>query len=340
METYVGLDVSKDKIDYAIQKNKGFEQGTIANELSGYKKLANTLMKYADVRIVCETTGVYSFPVCEFFTVQGWWVCEAHAFSIHNYKKTVLQRAKTDPVDAREICNYGIRFGDTLRPKLSKSKEIIELGLLIRLRENLLKSRKRLLGLVEMNSFLSKERLVDLEFETSKKGLDFYQVQYDAYVKNTTKGCVDYCKAHFADTYRCLNSINGLGDVSIPYLIYYTHDFTKFKSIRDFTAYVGVVPNHFESGTSVHAKPRIAKKEGVNSVLRTNIVMVTNVAVKSNPDCKSVFNRFPPETPYKVKLVAATRKLCTIAYKCGRDKVEYVAPNQREIKRLEDLQTA
>lgn len=340
METYCGLDVSKDKIDYAIQRNKGFEQGTIANELNGYKKLANTLMKYTDVRIVCETTGVYSFPVCEFFSTMGWWVCEAHAFSIHNYKKTVLQRAKTDAVDASEICSYGIRFGDKLTPKLSKSKEIIELGLLIRLRENLVLSRKRIMGLIEMNDFLSTERLLDLQFETSKKGLDFFESQFELYKKNTTKGCVDYCKAHFPDTYRCLKTVSGLGDVVIPYLIYYTHDFTKFKSIRDFTAYVGVVPNHFESGTSVNAKPRIAKKQGVNSVLRTNMVMVTNVAVKSNPDCKAVFNKFPTETPYKQKLVAATRKLCTIAYKCGRDKVEYVAPNQREIKRLEELQHA
>lgn len=334
MTTFVGLDVSKATIDFAIQQKKGYKQGRISNDLAGYKKLAMEIDKFENVKLICETTGIYSFPVVNFLSEHGYFISEVHAFSIHNYKKTVLQKAKTDAVDAREICNFGARYEDRLTSYTVRTKEILELGFLIRMRENLMMSRKRLMGINESISFLTSDRLLNLDFDFPRKGLNYFSKELDEFAKSSLRGITKYCLEHFEPTYKALNTIKGVGEVLIPYLIYYTNDFTKFKSARDFTAYIGLVPNRFESGTSVNSKPRIASKAGVNSVLRSSLVMATNTAVRFNPDCKMVFERLRPDMPYKQKLVAASRKLAVIIHKCGKEKISYVPYTERDIVKI------
>jgi len=321
----IGLDVSKETIDFAIpKKNKGFKSGKISNDLNGFAHLEKQLLSlHIKCKLICETTGIYSFPIMDYFSERGWHCNEVHAFLISSYKKTVLQRNKTDKVDAREISNYAERYADKLqKPYVSRTYQLIELGLLIRMQEQLIKRKKGLNGIMEAYGFLTDSRVEGFNFEMAGKGLTSLLESTEKFNKNFKKGIVNYAKEHFKDTYKNLESIVGLGDSTIPLLIYHTNDFTRFNSVRDFTSYCGLVPNFYESGTSVSKKSKIANKQQCNNDLRTALTQAGNVAMRHNRQVKNLVNRLS-HLKWKQQLIAATRKLAVQAYYCGKNKEVY-----------------
>jgi len=321
----IGLDVSKETIDFAIPKKKrGFKSGKITNELNGFAHLEKQLLSLnTNCKLICETTGIYSFPIMDYFSERGWHCNEVHAFLISSYKKTVLQRNKTDKVDAREISNYAERYADTLqKPYVSRTSQLIELGLLIRMQEQLIKRKKGLNGIMEAYGFLTDSRVEGFDFEMSGKGLTSLLESTEKFNKNFKKGIVSYAKEHFKATYQNLESIVGLGDSTIPMLIYHTNDFTRFSSVRDFTSYCGLVPNFYESGTSVAKKSKIAHKSMCNNDLRTALTQAGITAMRFNKQVKNLTNRLS-HLAWKQQLIAATRKLAVQAYYVGKNKVPY-----------------
>ncbi|WP_027003918.1 IS110 family transposase [Hugenholtzia roseola] len=324
---WIGLDISKEKIDYAFPnpKNMGhyLRTGRINNNLKGYANLERIILESGiNFNLACETTGIYSFPIMDYFSSRGYHCNEIHAFSIASYKKTVLQRNKTDKVDAKEISDYAHRYKDKLvRPYVARTANLIELGLLIRTKKQLEKRDRALNNILEAYGFVQ-DKLENITFEYADKGLRSLISNNQAYKKNFDKGISQYCKENFAATYEALNSISGVGENTIPYLIYYTNNFTRFNNPRDFTSYIGVVPNFYESGSSVKYKTRIAHKSVCNSQLRAALSQAANIAMRHNPQIKELVSRLDHLT-FKQRLIAATRKLAIQVYFCGKNKVMY-----------------
>lgn len=324
---WIGLDISKEKIDYAIPNPKNVEHfirtGRINNNLKGYANLERIILDTGiNYNLACETTGIYSFPVMDYFSSRGYHCNEVHAYSIAFYKKTVLQRNKTDKVDAKEISNYAFRYADKLKkPYVARTSELIELGVLIRVKKQLEKRDRGLLNIQEAYGFLI-DRVENITFEYAGRGLTMLLENNAKYKKNFDKGIVEYCKTHFADTWEALSSIPGIGDVTIPYLIYYTNNFTRFNNAREFCAYLGSVPNFFESGTSVKYKTKIAHKAVCNSQLRAALSQAANIAMRYNTQIKDLVSRLS-HLAFKQKLMAATRKLAVQVFYCGKNKVKY-----------------
>jgi len=329
----IGLDVSKETIDVAIPKLRkneivGFEARRISNHPKGFAILEEDLKKiekkyklYEKIRLVCETTGIYSFPVMDYFSRLGFHCNEVHAFSIKRHKQGIMSKNKTDKADARDIVDYAYRYSDKLaQPYVSRSPELVELGMLLSMYKNLEKGNKQLLGVQEAYSFVSDK--VPFQFTKSEKALDFLVENHQKYAKNFHKGILDYCHQHFAETSANLLTIKGVGDKLLPYLIHYTQDFRRFKNARDFTSYCGLVPNYFQSGTSVNGKPRIAHKTMCNSELRSKITQSANIAMRHNHQIKALVSRLSHFT-FKQQLIAASRKLAVQIHYIGLNKVCY-----------------
>ena len=64
---------------------------------------------------------------------------------------------------------------------------------------------------------------------------------------------------HYRDTFSSLQTIPGIGPKTALVLIAITNNFKKFDDIKKLSAYVGLSPRVYQSGTSVNGKGHITK---------------------------------------------------------------------------------
>ena len=111
-QVFIGIDVSKGKLDYCIISDPFSNQhqfGIVANTEKGIKQLMTLIKKKykSDETIVClENTGVYSMPLCywaQHFKIDYWVV---PALEIKKAKG--ISRGKNDKADSKDIASYCI----------------------------------------------------------------------------------------------------------------------------------------------------------------------------------------------------------------------------------------
>jgi len=83
--------------------------------------------------------------------------------------------------------------------------------------------------------------------------------------------------------------------------------------VEELTAYAGLAPHPFQSGTSVHGRACIGHNG--NAALRTAAYLVTLSAAQHNPVIKAFYERLRAAgKPMKVGSMAAARKLLHLAW--------------------------
>ena len=56
--------------------------------------------------------------------------------------------------------------------------------------------------------------------------------------------------------YKLSRTVQGVGRVLAIQMLLHTHNYTRFESWRQFSAYCGLVPYPYQSGTSIHGRSR------------------------------------------------------------------------------------
>lgn len=109
-----------------------------------------------------------------------------------------------------------------------------------------------------------------------------------------------------------LESIPGIGEVVSIHLLVMLRGKT-FRSARQAAAFIGLVPWHWISGTSVYSPPRLSKAG--DPVMRRLLYMAALVASRHNPTIKAQYTRLlRAGKPAMSALGAAMRKLVHIAF--------------------------
>ncbi len=110
-----------------------------------------------------------------------------------------------------------------------------------------------------------------------------------------------------------LKSITGIGTLTAAWLLVTTLNFTLCGSAEAATAYAGLAPQPYESGSSVKGRRRIGHVG--NARLRTALYMATMSATQHNPVIKTFYRRLRTAgKPMKVARCAAARKLLHLAF--------------------------
>ncbi|BBE31795.1 hypothetical protein OSSY52_19360 [Tepiditoga spiralis] len=113
---FVGIDVSKDKLDYFLENSI---KGIVDNSIDGYEKLVS-IFKDKDVAFALESTGIYSKNIFIFLKSHGFndlfFVAPAN---VSNTRK-ILNWAKTDKLDSKIIQKTALKFPENLTPFVSK----------------------------------------------------------------------------------------------------------------------------------------------------------------------------------------------------------------------------
>jgi transposase len=134
---FVGIDVSKNKHDVAVlncEKKNALKSFVIQDNFKGYNELLSKLHfleeKYQPQTFLIgmEATGDYWKNLYHFLLNQknGYHVTVINPFQTRAFAKGELRRAKTDPVDAKDIAQFMIEKSPTPTPKISPELDSIK----------------------------------------------------------------------------------------------------------------------------------------------------------------------------------------------------------------------
>ena len=304
---FVGIDVSKDKLDYCIVDVHSIDKpefGIIANNAKAIIKFIQRIKKRGIIDeqlLFClENTGVYSMPICYWLQSNSldYWVVPA----LEVKRSKGITRGKTDKTDAKDISFYAITHLHDLKLSKLPENDLIELRLLLTERDKLIKAIHLFNATKENKIFLSKE-VLRTTLQGNQKTIAFLQKQ----LKEIEK-CISLVINRndiFKHQNELLQTIPGIGKQTAVTLIAYTQAFTLFNNHRQFACFAGIAPFEYSSGSSVRGKTKVSNL--ANKKLKTILNMAALSAKKYDPQLKQYFERKVKEGKNKMLVLNAIR---------------------------------
>lgn len=303
--SYVGIDVSKAKLDVALLRDGGkFRDKVIGNDRKGFDALLAWAAKHAVTRAhVClEATGAYWEELAEFLVDAGFEVSVVNPVLIRKYSESLGERSKTDKIDARVIA----RFCAERRPERwqAPSKMVRSLRALVRRRDALIELRTEELN---RRDSASEPRVL--------QSISQVIAHLDDQVASIERQIRDHIDSDptLKDQRKLLETVPGIGKVVSAMLLSYYGGDLRFANSKQAVAYAGLDPSRRESGTSVRSKPRISKKG--HSDIRGTLYMPAVSAMSRSAWAMAVADRLAKAgKPPMLIIGAIMRKLLTIAF--------------------------
>jgi transposase len=294
-ETYVGIDVSKDRLDVAML---GEERGwQVDNTQAGIAKLVCPEL------IVVEASGGYQRAVVEGLFHAGLCVAVVNPARVRQFARACGLLAKTDKLDAQVLAVFGQRVQP--KPYTGKSETEKHLGaLLVRRKqvEEMLKAEQNRLRTVSSSLRGSVERSIAF-LKEEKKILDEQIQQFLAE------------QEAWQEQMEILKSTPGVGMVTTATLLAELPELGKMDR-KKIAALVGVAPMNYDSGK----KRGYRKTKGGRTNVRSVLYMSTLVATRYNPLIRTQYQHLLKRgKEKKVALTACMRKFLTILNAMMRD---------------------
>jgi len=299
----IGVDIAKKKFDVASLIEGKYKHKTFTNDKLGFIAfVAWFLSLCGDVKpLICmESTGTYSLPLADFLAKQEHSVSLVNPAKIHAFGKSELSRAKTDKADAKLIARYALMMKPPLW--IPTPINIRELQALVRRVEHLLE----MIQMERNRQDTAEDNVVD--------SINTVLATLDAELKATRKAIHDHINndPDLKQRGDLLNSIPGIGDATIAYLLIAFSTHHNFDNAKQVVAFAGLAPAPRESG-QWRGNTHIAKNG--DSALRKALYMPALVAWRYNPLIRVFCERLKANGKNgKAIACAAMRKLIHIAF--------------------------
>jgi transposase len=305
---YVGIDVSKDRLDVAVL---GDEQGwQVNNTQEGIAKLVQQMHKVCPELIVVEATGGYQRAVVEALFQAGLAVAVVNPARVRQFARACGLLAKTDKLDAQVLAVFGQRVQP--KPYAGKSEAEKHLGaLLVRRKqvEEMLQAEQNRLRTTSPSLKSSVEQVI-VCLKEQKKHLD-EQIQQSLQEQQAWQGQTEI-----------LTSAPGVGMVTTATLLAELPELGKMDR-KKIAALVGVAPMNYDSGK----KRGYRKTKGGRTEVRSILYMSTLVATRYNPLIRAQYQHLLKRgKEKKVALTACMRKFLTILNAMMRDRQPFRLP--------------
>mgnify|MGYP003578502304 FL=1 len=109
MDGYVGIDISKERLDVLLLHGEKRAGQHFTNTPTGFSKLDGWLkrrLKPEQIHVCLEATGPYGDAVAVYLFEQGYTVSVVNPARIKGYADSQMQRNKTDKLDAALIADF------------------------------------------------------------------------------------------------------------------------------------------------------------------------------------------------------------------------------------------
>lgn len=309
---HIGIDVSKKKLDLCWLRDPDKDKiktRVFDNTHMTYPGLLDWLIKQTgaepkSLHVYMEATSIYHEPLARWLYGAGVHVYVLNPAQVRDFARSLGHRGKTDKKDSKVLAKYGT--ARRASPWQPEPVEIRELGQLIARLETVKQDIQREQNRREKAAFSRDDLalasidqvLVALQQEARRleQQIDEHFTRHDDLKRDKT----------------LLESIPGIGPVVSKHLLVMLRG-QSFKSARQAAAFLGLVPIHWDSGTSVSAPPRLSKAG--NPRIRRKLYMAATVAIRHNPIIKQQNITLLARGKAPMAAVgAAMRKLVHIAY--------------------------
>lgn len=300
---YVGIDMAKASFFACLAEGQEARQWN--NNTTGIKLFFNNLAKNDFTKnntiLGVESTSCYHFPICIKSQKLGYKIKVINPLITKKQNQTTLRRVKNDPKDAKLI-RYCLAQGNGYL--FESDQEQIILKTLIRQRSAISQNKNKIK--TQRDNLDFKEKAINTKIN------NIYDELFEI-LEEKQKQIEKELSKYNKETQTLLQSIPGVGPVTAASFISEIIDIKRFKHPKQLTAYCGIDPRVYESGTSIKGKGYITKRG--SKILRTILYNATSVAVLHDNMFKDFFQRKRDEgKPYRVALVATMRKMVHVIH--------------------------
>lgn len=304
--SYVGVDVSKERLDVALRPTGGHHW--FSNDPDGIEALVSRLAEERPALVVLEASGGYERPAAAALAASGLAVAVVNPRQARDFAKATGKLAKTDALDAESLA----RFAEAVKPepRVLPGEEAVLLG-------EILDRRRQLIGmLVAENNRLSAtaseqvRRRIRAHIRWLEKEISRTDGELEEAIERSPT---------WRENESLLRSVPGVGPVLARTLLAEVPELGTLSHKR-LSALVGVAPFNFDSGT-LRGRRMVW---GGRARVRSTLYMASLAATRYNPTIRAFYERLVAAgKPRKVALVACMRKLLSILNAVVRDRVPW-----------------
>lgn len=319
---YLGIDVSKAKLHTCLRREADGKQKTkvVENGRDGVTALIEWLARQGvaptQVHAVLEATGVYHELTAEALHAHGFTVSIVNPAQAKSFARGLAVRTKTDAVDAETLA----RLGALVQPAswTPPPPEVRTLQALLARQHAVAEDLRRERNRLEKAQATTTPALVLTSLNESLTFLETALTRLQQQIDDHLNG-----HPHLKADVALLISIPAVGPKVAQQLLALLHA-RSFRSAEQLAAYLGLVPVERQSGTSVHARARLAKAGPTRA--RATLYMAAVVAIRYNPHVKALYERLLARGKAKMAaLGAAMRKLVHLCFGVFKNRRPYQA---------------
>lgn len=306
VEHFIGVDVSSESLAACLWGSN--EVREIANDWDGYHVLLSWLAERDVVpskAVVCmEATGVYTEHFCHYLASKGFLVAVEPP---HKVKRAFEQtHRKNDALDSTQIAEYAHRYCDRLTIWEPSESIVEQVKVLLTTREQF--TQQKTSNRNALNAFSRKYFKTPLAEKALQKTIEHLATQIKEVDKEIRRLIGDHPSA---PTSQVLMSVPAVGLLMTSNLFALTNGFSVPLNHRRIASYLGICPHEYESGKTVHKRPR-SRKFGP-ARMRKLLYLASMVSVQRNHVLRHYFLRKVGEgKPKKLVLNNVANKLLRI----------------------------
>lgn len=293
-EVFVGIDVSKERLDVATYPAK--EQWAFANDGPGIASLVARLEGLQPAAVVLEATGGLQLPVAAALGVAGLPVAVVNPRQVRDFARATGKLAKTDKLDAQVLALFAERVRPIPRPLPDPQTQ--ELGAL-------LARRRQIVAML-----VTEQNRLGTAVPSVRPGIQEHIAWLEERLGGINDGMAKLLRESplWREKEDLLRGVPGVGPVLTLTLLAELPELGTLGR-RQAAALVGVAPLNRDSGT-FRGKRTVW---GGRAKVRAALYMAALVATRFNPVIRAFYQKLlAAGKPKKVALTACMRKLLTI----------------------------
>lgn len=306
MGTYVGIDVSKDRLDvHVLPQDEAF---SVERNGKGLALLVERLKPLAPSLVAVEATGGFESTTAAAIAGAGLPLAVVNPAQVRHYAQALGKRAKTDPIDARVIARFAadVKPGARALPDemtqllgdlVARRRQIVEMLQAEHQREKRTTVKRLKKSIARLIAALEKELAeLDKDIDDAVRGSPVWREKEDL-----------------------LASVPGVGSIIARTLMAELPELGTLDR-KKIASLAGLAPYTRQSG-NWKGRSMIG---GGRKTVRCAIFMAAMVAARHNPVLKAFRDRLVAAgKPKLVAIIAVARKLLTILNAILRDKTPW-----------------
>lgn len=308
-QSFVGIDVSKLKMDVALLTNGKVKSKVLDNTPAGHMSLLEWLGKskvdMATMHICMEATGVYYEALALALHEAGLRVSVVNPSCIKGFGRSENIRNKNDAIDAGLIARYCAAMKPAPWVPLPLEQRQLRAWSMrvqslkdIRQQEENRHEAHVVSGMADVAAHVTEHlKWIDIEITKLEKEIEDHIDRHPGLKRDAG----------------LLTSIPGIGPTTVARILGHLGDIRRFKNAKALAAFLGVTPKHHTSGTSIKSRSVICRTGSTS--LRAALFMPSMVARRHNP----ILNQFAERLlvtglPKKAVICAVMHKLTHLIY--------------------------